>query len=105
MEIEIVNENYETEVLSSEIPVLIDFRASWCQPCAMLAPLLSKMAEKYDGKIKVGKINIDNEIAITMNYSVTAVPTLVMIKNGKETERTVGLVSEEELESLILRSI
>ena len=105
MEIEIISENYEQEVLNSEIPVLVDFRAAWCQPCAMLAPVLSEMAEKFDGKIKVGKVNIDNEIAITMKYSVTAVPTLVMIKNGEETERTVGLVSADDLEALILRNI
>ena len=105
MEIEIISENYEQEVLNSEIQVLVDFRAAWCQPCAMLAPVLSEMAEKFDGKIKVGKVNIDNEIAITMKYSVTAVPTLVMIKNGEETERTVGLVSADDLEALILRNI
>ena len=105
MEIEIVSSNYEQEVLNSEIPVLVDFRASWCQPCAMLAPVLSEIAKKYDGKIKVGKINIDNEIALTMKYSVTAVPTIVMIKNGEETDRTVGLVSAAELEELILRNI
>ncbi len=105
MEIEIVSSNYEQEVLKSDIPVIVDFRASWCQPCAMLAPVLSEMAEKYEGKIKVGKINIDNEIALTMKYSVTAVPTLVVIKNGEETDRTVGLVSATELENLILRNI
>lgn len=105
MEIEIVSSNFEHEVLNSEIPVIVDFRASWCQPCAMLAPVLSEMAEKYDGKIKVGKINIDNEIALTMKYSVTAVPTLVVIKNGEEADRTVGLVSEGQLEELILRNI
>ena len=105
MEIEIVSSNFEQEVLNSEIPVIVDFRASWCQPCAMLAPVLSEMAEKYDGKIKVGKINIDNEIALTMKYSVTAVPTLVVIKNGEEADRTVGLVSAGQLEELILRNI
>ncbi len=105
MEIEIISSNFEQEVLNSEIPVLVDFRASWCQPCAMLAPVLSEMAEKYQGKIKVGKINIDNEIALTMKYSVTAVPTLVLIKNGEEIDRTVGLVSAGQLEELILRNI
>ena len=105
MEFEIISGNFEQEVLKSDIPVLVDFRASWCQPCAMLAPVLSQLAEKYEGKIKVGKVNIDNEIALTMKYSVTAVPTLVMIKNGEETERSVGLVSEEQLEELIQRNI
>lgn len=105
MEIEIITENFEQEVINSEIPVLVDFRAAWCQPCAMLAPVLSEIAEKYDGKIKVGKVNIDNEIALTMKYSVTAVPTLVMLKNGEETDRCVGLVSGAELEELILRNI
>jgi len=105
MEIEIISSNFEQEVLKSDVPVIVDFRASWCQPCAMLAPVLSEMAEKYDGKIKVGKVNIDNEIALTMKYSVTAVPTLVVVKNGEETDRTVGLVSAEELENLILKNI
>ena len=105
MEIEIISENFETEVINSEVPVLVDFRAAWCQPCAMLAPVLSEIAEKFEGKIKVGKVNIDNEIAITMKYSITAVPTLVMIKNGEEADRIVGLVSSDQLEEFILKNL
>lgn len=105
MEIEIISENFEQEVINSEIPVLVDFRASWCQPCAMLAPVLSEIAEKYDGTIKVGKINIDNEIALTMKYSVTSVPTLVMFAGGEEKARMVGLVSFEQLESFITENL
>ncbi len=105
MEFEIREENFEREVLESDIPVLVDFRASWCQPCAMLAPVLSEVAELYEGKIKVGKINIDNELAITMKYSVTSVPTLVMIKDGEEVDRSVGLIPLEELKAFVEKNL
>ncbi|MDP4119186.1 MAG: thioredoxin [Bacillota bacterium] len=105
MEIEITHENFEQEVIRSNIPVLVDFRAAWCQPCAMLAPVLTQMAEKFEDKIKVGKINIDNEIALTMKYSVTSAPTIIMFKNGEETGRVVGMMSLDELEAFILDNI
>ncbi|MBQ3054306.1 MAG: thioredoxin [Clostridia bacterium] len=105
MEIEITKENFQQEIINSHIPVLLDFRASWCQPCAMLAPVLTQVAEKYEGKIKVCKVNIDNEIAITMEYNITSVPTLVIIAQGEEKARTVGLMSFDELEEFILSNI
>ncbi len=105
MDMEINGENFETEVISSEIPVLLDFRAVWCGPCAMIAPIISEIYEKYKDKLKVGKINIDKEIALTMKYSVTSVPTLIMIVNGEETERLVGLASFQELDDFVSRNI
>lgn len=98
--LEVNNENFEKEVLESERPVLIDFFADWCAPCKMLSPIVEQIAEEND-QIKVVKINIDNEQELAVKYGIMSIPTLVVIKNGQESSRSVGLISKEEILELI----
>ncbi len=98
--LEVNNENFEKEVLESEKPVLIDFFADWCGPCKMLSPIVKQIAEENE-QIKVVKINIDNEQDLAVKYGIMSIPTLVVIKNGQESSRSVGLISKEEILELI----
>ncbi|MCH5251764.1 MAG: thioredoxin [Lachnospiraceae bacterium] len=98
--IEITKENYETEVMQSDKPVLIDFWAGWCGPCQMLAPVVEEIAgERSD--IKVGKIDVDKYQDLAMQFKVMGIPTLVVMKDGAEAGRSVGVVSKEEILELL----
>lgn len=94
-------QNFETEVLQSELPVLVDFFASWCGPCKMMAPLVEKMAEKYEGKMKIGKLDVDEDMEIAQKYRVASIPTFIFFKNGEAVETFVGGMSASELEAKI----
>ena len=100
MEINFNSENFEEEVLKSEKPVLVDFYADWCGPCNAMAPVIEELATELDGKAKVGKINVDDNPDIAVEYNVMSIPTLIIFKNGKEEKRLVGLRDKEELLSL-----
>lgn len=100
MEIKFNSENFEKEVLKSEKPVLVDFYADWCGPCNAMAPVIEELATELDGKAKVGKINVDDNPDIAVEYNVMSIPTLIIFKNGKEEKRLVGLRDKEELLSL-----
>lgn len=93
------NENFEKEVLQARMPVLLDFWASWCGPCRMMSPVVDDIAESMNTSIKVGKINIDECPDLAQKYNVMSIPTFVVIKNGKEAARTVGVQSREDLVS------
>lgn len=97
MEYKFTESNFEAEVLNSEIPVLVDFYADWCGPCKMMAPIVEKLAESYDGKVKVGKCNIDDEMGIAQKYRVMSIPTFILFKNGEAVDTGVGVMSEKEL--------
>ena len=101
MEIKITTDNFKVNVLESELPVLIDFYADWCGPCKMMGPIVKNLADKYDGKMKIGKCNIDEEMDIAQKYSVMSIPTFIFYKNGEAIETIVGAMSERELESKI----
>ena len=101
MELKINSENFEQEVLNSEKPVLVDFFADWCGPCKMMAPIVEELATELDGKVKVGKINIDENSDIAVEYNVMSIPTLIVFKNGKEEKRLVGVRDKEELLRLL----
>ena len=90
-------ENYEQEVLKSDLPVVVDFYADWCGPCRMIAPIVEKMAEKYSGKIKVGKVNVDDCPAIAQQYSIMSIPTMLFMKGGKLVDKTVGALPESAI--------
>lgn len=100
MELKFSSENFEKEVLKSEKPVLVDFYADWCGPCKMMAPIVEELASELDGKAKVGKINVDENPDIAVEYNVMSIPTLIIFKNGKEEKRLVGLRDKEELLNL-----
>lgn len=100
MEIKLSTENFEKEVLKSEKPVLVDFYADWCGPCNAMAPVIEELAKELEGKVKVGKINVDENPDIAVEYNVMSIPTLIVFKNGKEEKRLVGLRNKEELISL-----
>lgn len=100
MEIKLSLENFEKEVLKSEKPVLVDFYADWCGPCNAMAPVIEELATELDGKAKVGKINVDENSDIAVEYNVMSIPTLIIFQNGKEEKRLVGLRDKEELLNL-----
>lgn len=93
--------NFEEEVLNSEKTVLIDFWASWCGPCRMMSPVVDGIAEEMGETVKVCKINIDEERNLAVKYNVMSIPTFVVIKNGKEVGRSVGVQDKEELASML----
>lgn len=100
-EIIITSENFDSEVLNSPLPVLVDFWAAWCGPCRMLAPSVEKLSEEYEGKVKVGKVNVDEQMALAQEFGVSSIPTLILFDKGEIKKQSIGLISYEELESFI----
>ncbi len=96
-EIIITKDNFEEEVLKSDIPVLIDFWALWCAPCRMLSPVISEIADEMNGIVKVGKINIDDEQALALDYRVVSIPTVMLFKDGEPVKTSIGYKTKEEL--------
>ncbi len=97
MEYKFTSANFEEEVMKSDIPVLVDVYADWCGPCKMMAPTVEKIAEKYEGRAKVGKVNSDEEPAIAQRFNVMSIPNFLIIKNGKLVDNVVGAVPENVL--------
>lgn len=99
--LKITKENFEQEVLHSDMPVLVDFFATWCGPCKMLSPIIESFATDMTGVVKVGKIDIDNDMELAERYHVMQVPTLLVFKNGEVKETSVGVISKERIKELI----
>lgn len=97
MEIIVTNENFQKEVLESELPVLIDFYADWCGPCKMMAPIISGLAKEYTGRFKIGKCDIEAEMALSQSYRVMSIPTMIVFKDGEVVETIIGALSKNDL--------
>ena len=95
------DQNFKSEVLDSKIPVLVDFWAEWCGPCKMLGPIVEKLAQDYSGKLKVGKLNVDDNSEISQEYGIQGIPTIILFKNGQMAKQMVGYQPEDKLKSAV----
>jgi thioredoxin 1 len=95
--VKLTKDNFQNEVLQSSTPVLVDFWAEWCGPCKMIAPVLDELAGEYDGKVKIGKVNIDDEQSLAAEYGIRSIPTLLLFNNGTVAEEMVGAKSKQVL--------
>ena len=100
-EITLTAENFDAEVLQSPIPVLVDFWASWCGPCKMIAPTVAAIAEEQAGKIKVGKVNVDEQAGLAAQYGIASIPTIMVFQNGQVVNTAIGVRPKEQLEALL----
>ena len=100
-ELKITAANFENEVLRSDKPVLLDFYADWCGPCKMLAPVLHEIAEENAGALKVGKVNVDEQMELAMRFQVSSIPMLVVFKDGKVVAKSVGYRSKSEIAAMV----
>jgi thioredoxin 1 len=96
----ITNNNFEGEVLQSPVPVLIDFWASWCAPCRMIGPMIDQLAEEYSGRIKIGKVNVDEENDLAGKHGIVSIPTLILYKDGAIVRQKVGAMPKQAIEDL-----
>ena len=101
MAMEFTSANFTEEVLNSPIPVMVDFWATWCMPCKMLAPTLEELAKEANGAYKVGKVNVDAEPALAAQFGIMNIPTVLVFKNGQVVEKSVGLVQKSQLADLL----
>ncbi|MGA1790347.1 MAG: thioredoxin [bacterium] len=102
--VKVTDEDFENEVIKSDMPVLVDFWASWCGPCKMIGPVVEELAKEYAGRIKITKMNVDENMETPNNYSVRSIPTLILFKEGNEMDRMVGVVPKSTLEEMIKKA-
>ncbi len=102
---EFTDDNFDAEVLQSSTPVLVDFWATWCAPCKAIAPVIDQLADTHDGKIKIGKVNVDENPAIPGQYGVRGIPTLILFKDGQIVDQLVGAVPKNQLEGLLQKAL
>lgn len=100
-EVIFTDQNWESEVLNSDLPVIVDFWASWCAPCYMIAPMVEEIGQKYEEKIRVGKLNVDENPAVAGKYGIMSIPTLLFFQDGKIADRVIGVVPKEVLEQKV----
>ncbi len=95
--IEFTDANFDQEVLKSDVPVLVDFWAVWCGPCKMIAPFVEELAGEYQGKVKIGKVDVDNNPNISMTYGIRSIPTLLIFRDGKIADQIIGAVPKQAI--------
>jgi thioredoxin 1 len=100
----ITDQNFEAEVLKSDTPVLVDFWASWCGPCRMVAPLLDELADENDGKVRIAKLNVDENQQVAYKFQVSSIPTFILFKNGQMADRMMGAMPKSAFQSFIDRN-
>ena len=100
----LTQENFSKEVLQSPQPVLVDFWAEWCGPCKMLSPILDELAQEYDGKVRIGKVNIDEHQNLAAQFGIRSIPTLLLFKQGQVADQIVGLKSKRDLKASVDRA-
>ena len=103
--VQLSDDTFENDVLKSSVPVLVDFWASWCAPCKAISPVVDGLAAEYEGKVKVGKLNVDENPATPGQYGVRGIPTLILLKDGKIVDQVVGAVPKNQLEGLIKKAL
>jgi thioredoxin 1 len=103
--IELSDATFESEVVNSDLPVLVDFWAPWCGPCRAVAPIVEEISSSYEGKIKVGKMNVDENQSTTMKFGIRSIPTLIMFKGGEAVDQIIGAVPKGEIERVVEKSL
>lgn len=100
-ELKFTTENFNAEVIESDKPVLVDFYADWCGPCKMMAPVIEEIAQEYEGKVKVGKLNVDDNPEISEQFDIMSIPTLIFFKGGQPANRSTGVIAKEKIVEII----
>ena len=103
--IEFNDQNFDSEVLESKTPVLVDFWAVWCGPCKAIAPIIEEIANDFNGKVSVGKVDVDNNNQVAMKYGIRSIPTLLLFNNGEVVDQAIGNVGKESIESMLSKAL